>query len=199
MDLKISKGFKIFSSILTGFFISSNIVLLVLSIILLDKSIDIVFSIINSSFLMIGFLFSLFFITFDKKIFKMISDSFLLISFIFILYILVFNNFFIINKWLIFGVLLLIEIISIILNSVSRDFFGIYTTILNIVILILLSILYLNINSRSFLLFVLSIIFLVSSLVFNLLFDRYRYNYYFSIIFIYLFYLLNYIIIFIYI
>ena len=199
MEEELSSRFKIFSSILTGLFISSNIVFMILFILLLNKPLDILFSIINCTFIILGFIFSIFYLIFNKRVFKVLSDSFLIISFVFIIFILLFNNFFIFNKWIIFSIILLISLATIVLNSISNKIFGLYTSILDIFFLIVLCILYLNLFSRSFMLFGLSIISLIICIIFNLLFDRYKYNYFYSIVFYYLFIILNYIIIFVYI
>ena len=198
MDNDLSCRFKVFSSILNGLFITSNIIFMILFILLLNNPINIIFSIFNCSFLILGLLFDMFFIIFDKNSMKIISDDCFIISFVFLIFILLFNNFFIFNKWVIFGFILFISIVTIILNSIDKELFGVCTSIVSIVFLIILSILYLNIMSRSFLIFCLSLCSLISCILFNLLYDKYKYNYFYSIIFFYLFTILNYIIIFIY-
>ena len=196
---ELSNRFKIFSSIITGLFISSNIIFMILFIILLNKPINIIFSIINCSFIILGLLFSMFHIIFENRLFKVLSDNFLIVSFVFLILILLFNNFFIFNKWLLFSIIVFISFITMVLNSISTRIFGIYTSIINIFFLIVLCILYLNVFSRSFMLFGLSILSLIICIIFNLLYDRYKYNYFYSIIFYYLFTIINYIIIFVYI
>ena len=195
---ELSNRFKIFSSIITGLFISSNIIFMILFIILLNKPIDIIFSVINCSFIILGLLFSMFHIIFENRLFKVLSDNFLIISFVFLIFILLFNNFFIFNKWLLFSIIIFISFITMVLNSISTRIFGIYTSIINIFFLIVLCILYLNVFSRSFMLFGLSVVSLIVCIIFNLLYDKYKYNYFYSIIFYYLFTVINYIIIFVY-
>ena len=195
---ELSNRFKIFSSIITGLFISSNIIFMILFIILLNKPIDIIFSVINCSFIILGLLYSMFHIIFENRLFKVLSDNFLIISFVFLIFILLFNNFFIFNKWLLFSIIIFISFITMVLNSISTRIFGIYTSIINIFFLIVLCILYLNVFSRSFMLFGLSVVSLIVCIIFNLLYDKYKYNYFYSIIFYYLFTVINYIIIFVY-
>ena len=140
----------------------------------------------------------MFHIIFENRLFKVLSDNFLIISFVFLIFILLFNNFFIFNKWLLFSIIIFISFITMVLNSISTRIFGIYTSIINIFFLIVLCILYLNVFSRSFMLFGLSIVSLIVCIIFNLLYDKYKYNYFYSIIFYYLFTVINYIIIFVY-
>ena len=198
MDNDVSNGYKIFTSILNGLALCTSIVIMILFIIIFKNSLDIVFISINSSFLILGICFNIFYIIFDKYIFKILSDNFFIVSVLFLLLFLLFNDFFIFNKWLIFGFLVFFSIITIIFNSINSNMFNIYTSIINVFILILLSILYLNIFTRSFLLFSLSIICLIISIILNLFIDKYSYNRFYAFILYYLFMILNYIIIFIY-
>ena len=84
---------------------------MILFIILLNKPIDIVFSILNCSFIIIGLFFGMLYLISEYKVFKVLCYNLLVLGGLFLIFILLFNNFFIFNKWLLFSLIIFIGVL----------------------------------------------------------------------------------------
>ena len=161
---------------------------LVLLIIVSNRPIIIVSSIIYSSILILFFLFSILFHSIKVEVFHSMSLSFLLLvpfGLYFVLSFLLLSKAF---SWVLFGVVLASSIPFIVLNSINSDKFKLLSCLYLIILFVLLSIIiivFTGISDISLFLFIIGILLMISSLILMYFDDKYKiFHLLFHIIFI---------------